>query len=159
MSLLTRFRPSMYLSEPPDFWATDVKPWPVTGADLEGPGGHERQTLPAEDRYAQLPWRRGFGPRTPRVTPTGPTNAATGEALAFNLLSFHMDATIRLRYLVDWGDGTISRSDLLRSGTTLSMAHAWAGPGLYHVTAQARDQYGLTSKWSRAIPVKVDDPE
>jgi outer membrane protein assembly factor BamB len=57
---------------------------------------------------------------------------------------------------VDWGDSTMSDwSDLVASGDTVALAHAWPDTGAYEVRAQARDNELQRSNWSSALTVRV----
>jgi hypothetical protein len=122
---------------------------------VDGPDPSGGETLPAEDHYALLPWRPGFGPRKPRLERLGAPPLWPGQLLAVRARSYHQDGSIRLRYIVNWGDGSVTASDLAKSGVYLELGHAWATPGTYRVICQARDQYGLTSPWSQALLVEV----
>jgi hypothetical protein len=154
---LIGFRASLYLDVPPGYWDRDRKSWPATGSDVDRGGAAFYETLPAQDRYALLPWRPGWGPRVPRLAVAGRADGWPGENLAVRARGYHMDAGIRLRYVVDWGDGIVTASGLVRSGTALVMTHAWNLPGVYAVRCQARDQYGLTSQWSAPVTITVSD--
>jgi hypothetical protein len=46
---------------------------------------------------------------------------------------------------MDWGDGSQNQSDLVVSGTTVSLSHAWVQAGTYQVRAQALDEKGASS--------------
>ncbi|MEM4259111.1 MAG: hypothetical protein QXL17_08220 [Candidatus Thermoplasmatota archaeon] len=62
---------------------------------------------------------------------------------------------VQIRF--NWGDGMISEwSTLVDSGEYVSFQKIWNTSGTYHVTAQARDQYGLLSEWSTPLLVMVD---
>ena len=153
------FRPSLYLAQPPGFWPVSTKPWPAAGSDVDGAGLAGHIPLPAEDRYARLPWRPGWGPRVPRVYPTGAAEGWVDYALGLHARLYHMDAEIQLRCVVDWGDGQVEAGDLVRSGTRVERTHAFAQPGVYGVRWQTRDQYGLTSRWSAPVSLTITGPD
>ena len=50
-----------------------------------------------------------------------------------------------LRYYIDWGDNTSTRSPEFPSGTTLSVTHTWPTPGNYTITVTATDEHNVTS--------------
>ena len=62
-----------------------------------------------------------------------------------------------LQYRFDFGDRTISDwSELVSSGTTSTISHIWENTGEYEIKAQARDQYGLLSEWSKKLDVVIE---
>lgn len=158
-AIATGFRPSFYRHDPPDYWLTDQTRWPATGSDVDQHGAALRESLPAEDRRAHMPWRPGFSPRIPVPTHAGPDHGYPGDTLRIRTQLRHMAPGIRIRAVVDWGDGAVTLSDLVASGAYVELAHAWIKPGSYRVSVQARDQYRLTSRWSSALTVRIDDPD
>jgi hypothetical protein len=158
-AIATGFRPSMHRHDPPDFWLTEQTRWPATGSDVDQHGAAQRESLPAEDRRAQMPWRPGFSPRIPVPTHVGPLHGYPGDTLRIRTQLRHMAPGILIRAVVDWGDGSVVLSDLVASGAYVELSHAYFKPGTYRVTVQARDQFRLTSRWSSALRKRVDDPD
>lgn len=61
-----------------------------------------------------------------------------------------------IRYICDWGDGTISASEIFyNSGLTGEITHIWTEKGEYDVKVKARDKSGAQSSWSAPIKVIV----
>ena len=61
-----------------------------------------------------------------------------------------------IRYICDWGDGTISASEIFyNSGLTGEITHIWTEKGEYNVKVKARDKSGAQSSWSAPITVIV----
>ena len=62
-----------------------------------------------------------------------------------------------VQYRFDWGDDNYSNwTALVRSEQPVTMTHTWSHQGTYQVSAQVRDQYGLTSLWSTPFSVNID---
>jgi hypothetical protein len=63
----------------------------------------------------------------------------------------------QLVYTFDWGDGSTSKTNLVNSGTTVRMPHAWSSAGTYSVRVMATDGNDAVSPWSATKTVKVSD--
>ncbi|UCG43212.1 MAG: PKD domain-containing protein, partial [candidate division WOR-3 bacterium] len=66
-----------------------------------------------------------------------------------------------IAFLFDWGDGSDENwSAEVRSGDTLSRAHAYPDTGRYSVRVKARDQEGNESEWTggNEVVVAYDGP-
>ena len=62
-----------------------------------------------------------------------------------------------LQYRFDFGDKTITDwTKLVPSGTTSIASHIWENIGEYEIKAQARNQYGLLSEWSKNLDVVIE---
>ncbi len=59
----------------------------------------------------------------------------------------------QVKFIFDWGDGTISETDFVDSGTNVSLSHSWSGVGVYYVRVRAEDTHGVSSNWSEALEV------
>ncbi len=57
----------------------------------------------------------------------------------------------------DWGDGSISKTDLVNSGTVVQMSHSWSQSGTYKVRVMATDCNEAKSLWSVGKTVKISD--
>ena len=55
----------------------------------------------------------------------------------------------------DWGDGSTSKTNLVNSGTSVSMPHTWSLAGTYLVQVMAKDSNDAESLWSSAKTVKI----
>lgn len=61
-----------------------------------------------------------------------------------------------IRYICDWGDGTLSASETFyNSGLKGEITHIWTKKGEYTVKVKARDKSGAQSGWSEPITVTV----
>ncbi len=67
-----------------------------------------------------------------------------------------------MKYTFDWGDGTISTTSLVSSGTASSASHSWTvasgSTKTFSVRAKATDEKGLDSGWSSALSVTIKGP-
>jgi len=61
-------------------------------------------------------------------------------------------------YTFNWGDGTISTTNLLDSGATASASHTWTQAGTYGVYVRATDSEGNASGWSPGLTVNIVKP-
>ncbi len=64
-------------------------------------------------------------------------------------------ASHRVQLIFDWGDGTLTTTQLTVSGNTLSESHRWIRPGTYDVKVQAKDELGNLSSWSGSNRVVI----
>jgi hypothetical protein len=61
-----------------------------------------------------------------------------------------------IRYIFDFGDGTIAGTETFYpSGTLVSITHTWDKGGEFNVKVKARDKSGAESAWSDPITVNV----
>jgi hypothetical protein len=60
-----------------------------------------------------------------------------------------------IKYCFDWGDNSVSWTDLYSSGETVYSSHIWEKPGEYEIKVKARDEYGLDSEWSDPLTVTI----
>ncbi len=150
-----RFRPSLYLEEPPHFWVAARRKWPATGSDVDGAAPDQRQPIPAQDRYEQVVLRPARPPLRPSLAALGATIVAVGVPVQLRITGWHPEAGWYLRYVLDWGDGTAAATDLAPAGSALTQTRSWSHPGTYLVRCRARDQYGLLSPWSRTVRIEV----
>ena len=151
-------RPSLFLDAAPHFWVPAQKRWPAIGADVDRLETGKYETIPAQDRYAKVGPRRGFGPRTPTLSAYGQTTGTVGHELVFRMVSRHSEAGVLVRYVIDWGDGadgTVEATAFTQSGLVFQRAHVWARAGQFDVKCLAKDQYGDLSGWSRALRITI----
>ncbi len=89
-------------------------------------------------------------PNQPNV-PSGPSSGTEDTVISFSFYAKDPDGH-KIRYQIDWGDGTTTTTGYYPSGVTISRSHVWnygAPSGLkYTVKVRVQDQYGLWSPWS-----------
>jgi len=90
---------------------------------------------------------------------SGPSEVVVGYPEAFTAGgSIDPDGDM-IRYIFDWGDGTITGSDFVESGEDATVYYYWTQKGEYSIKVKARDKYGAESGWSDPITVTVlNDP-
>lgn len=89
--------------------------------------------------------------------PTGPSMGMPGTFFEYNITATDPDGD-RVRYLLDWGDRTISSSGFIKSGSVAGMNHSWKKSGIYYVRAMSRDVRGANSAWSDSLRVAINSP-
>lgn len=96
-------------------------------------------------------------PETP-AAPTGPSVGGRDTLYTFMSGADHPDnIPVAIRFA--WGDGDTSDwSEFVPSGGPVSMSHAWSAPGIYAVTAQAKDTGEVMSPWSLQHDIVVGLP-
>ncbi len=94
-------------------------------------------------------------PNTP-ITPSGLSKGCISAEYPFS--TYAKDPkNDNLQYRFDFGDKTISDwTKLVSSDTTSTVSHIWENTGEYEIKAQARDQYGLLSEWSKKLYVVIE---
>jgi C1A family cysteine protease len=86
--------------------------------------------------------------------PIGPTRGNPGTSYTYSATAIDSDGDT-IRYYFDWGDGTITHSDYVASGETVSMEHTWMEKGTYDVRVQVKDEHGLEADWSDQLSVSM----
>ena len=71
----------------------------------------------------------------------GPTMGYLNAENTFTILSNDPEQD-RIRYYVDWGDGTEQWTDLYDSGEEISMSHIWSEKGTFTIYFECEDEYG-----------------
>lgn len=100
-------------------------------------------------------------PKTPRI-PSGSLVGRTTYSYTYKTMANDPDGDM-VKYTVDWGDGTISTTGYVASGTYASASHKWSGvtPGTFkgfYIRAMATDIKGAKSAWSSPLPVSMGAP-
>jgi len=116
---------------------------------------------PAGNRLDGYEWNFKTGPpNNPPNIPNCPSGPSTGYAEASYSYSIFAEDTDdnQIRYTFDWGDGTASETEFVKSGEITVQSHAWAEPGEYHVRVKATDDKGATSRWSELLIVTILAP-
>jgi hypothetical protein len=118
------------------------------------------------DKYETFEWaalwgnpgiRMGLINKAPDIptVPTGPSNGINRVDYSFITVSQDPDQE-DLCYQFDWGDGNLSGwYGPLPSGQQIEATKAWRDPGIYNVTARARDEVGGVSAWSEPLAVTI----
>ena len=94
-------------------------------------------------------------PNVPRSL-FGPSSGYVGIAHSYFTLAKDTDNDM-VKYTFDWGDGTISETDLVNSGSVESASHMWRKAGTYHVRGNATDSRGASSVFSKPLNVTIAD--
>jgi hypothetical protein len=89
----------------------------------------------------------------------GPISGYTGISHSYFTMAKDQDND-KVMYSFDWGDGTISSTDMVNSGSVESAPHIWRKAGTYHVRANATDSKGASSGWSESLDISIaeNDP-
>jgi hypothetical protein len=97
-------------------------------------------------------------PETPK-TPAGPEHLVIGMDGTYRTWSTDPNYKHTIDYRFDWdSEGSHDYSQFspsLPSRVNVSMTHTWNQPGIYSVTALAKDNYGAQSAWSNGLMVTV----
>lgn len=99
-------------------------------------------------------------PNSPSV-PIGPDMGYANASYSF-LTSANDPDQDPLIYTFDWGDGTENTSGMVESGIDINLTHTWRTPGVYCVSASAKDRMGNLANWSEKECITIvpnDRPE
>ncbi|MEO0026161.1 MAG: Ig-like domain-containing protein [candidate division WOR-3 bacterium] len=108
----------------------------VNGAISGWSGAHQITVTAGSSQAPYAPTVNGPASGNPDVSYNFDANATDPD-----------NESVSIRFA--WGDGDTSNwSSYVSSGSPITMAHAYSGPGSYSITAQARDIHGLRSPWS-----------
>lgn len=88
------------------------------------------------------------------ISMQGPVDVFVGEIGTYETSTIDPDGD-KIRYVIDWGDGSTTNTDFMTSGVTLSIDHEWSSKGSFDVKVKARDKYGKESSWSDPLSVTV----
>jgi len=86
--------------------------------------------------------------------PIGPTRGSPGTLYTYSVAATDPDGDT-IRYYFDWGEETITHSDYVASGETVSMEYTWMEKGTYDVRVQVKDEHGLETDWSDPLPITM----
>ncbi|MBC7128693.1 MAG: PKD domain-containing protein [Thermoplasmatales archaeon] len=80
---------------------------------------------------------------TPPAKPTikGPNGGRKNVQYTFYAVSYDGDGD-KIKYIVNWGDGTSSETGFMRSGENAILTHAWKKEGKYNIKIEAEDERG-----------------
>jgi len=79
-------------------------------------------------------------PELPTIS--GPTHGRIGVEYDYIFKAIDLNNN-KIRYIIDWGDGTSYTSDFYPSGTDITLSHNWTDKGKYVISAKAQDSLGL----------------
>lgn len=91
-------------------------------------------------------------PNAPAVT--GPASGKVGVNIDFNVSGTDPNND-KVKYVIEWGDGTNGTGSLVDSGTSVKFSYSWSAVGSYDVKAMSTDALGLSSGWSQALQVVI----
>lgn len=93
-------------------------------------------------------------PGQPAIS-AGKSTVLPGEMISFATSAEDPDGD-RLRYIFDWGDGSVSVTNWTESGRALSIDHSWQRAGSYVISARAEDCANASSPCSEAITIIIN---
>ena len=79
-------------------------------------------------------------PESPTIS--GPTHGRIGVEYDYIFKAIDLNYN-KIRYIVNWSDGTSFTSDFYPSGTDITLSHNWTEEGKYVISAKAQDSFGL----------------
>lgn len=92
----------------------------------------------------------------PPGPPSGPTVLDVGNTVAYEVSTTDPDGDL-VRYIVDWGTGSQTTTELYPSGQKVHISQTWMRKGVYTVKVLAQDKYGVESPWSNSLTVTVNN--
>ena len=83
---------------------------------------------------------------TPPETPSidGPTSGKKGTEHPYDVRSTDPNHD-KIKYVIDWGDGTTDTTAFYDSGVTVTVKHTWSEKGTYIIKVKAVDEHGAES--------------
>jgi len=85
----------------------------------------------------------------------GPTHGKKGTEYPYSIVSIDPDGDM-IKYIIDWGDGSIFTTLLYESGVNITVNHTWNKRGTYIVRVKAVDEHDAESDWAT---LKVSMPK
>lgn len=86
----------------------------------------------------------------------GPISGYAGISQSYFTMAKDIDGD-RVMYSFDWGDGTISTTKMVDSGSVECAAHTWARAGRFQIKANTTDSKGASSGWTDLMNVTISD--
>ena len=86
----------------------------------------------------------------------GPSFGYIGITHSYFTMAKDIDGD-KVMYSFDWGDGTITTTDIVDSGSVESAPHTWLKAGRYKIKANATDSKGASSGWTDLLNVNISD--
>jgi hypothetical protein len=87
-------------------------------------------------------------PNTPSIT--GEISGAKKTSYKYTIRTTDPEEN-KVKYCIDWADGTNNITDFYKSGEEISISHIWYKKGNYSVKVQAIDEYWAASDWATLI--------
>jgi hypothetical protein len=78
---------------------------------------------------------------------SGPSNGNIGKEYTYSCNATDPDGH-KIQYIFDWDDNTVTWTEYVDSGETISVSHSWSYEGSYIVKVKARDEYCGESDWA-----------
>jgi len=125
-----------------------------SGPNQDIPGrdgiGDTRYIIPSflynADRYPLMePWYGNHPPEAPDFDI--PSRWPVRVELCFTINSTDPDND-SIKYIIDWGDGTIDETNYYDSGVFIEICHTWEKKGLYIIKIRVVDNFDYYSDWS-----------
>jgi hypothetical protein len=93
-----------------------------------------------------------------------PTIYGPSEGYADIIYNFNIilnDSNIDIKFIINWGDGTINESDYVAAGSLFTIQHKWIHAGEYNITVTAFDSqtYATTGKAIKIYTPGANIPE
>ncbi|KAF5428905.1 PKD repeat-containing protein [Candidatus Methanophagaceae archaeon] len=95
-------------------------------------------------------------PNTPRLS--GPTSGYTSTLYRYSTSTEDPEGD-DMRHTFDWGDGTTSETEFVKSGERIVQSHAWIEPCEYRIRVRATDDHGASSRWSKTVVMNTRSSE
>ncbi len=93
------------------------------------------------------------------LPPSGPAEITVGDTITVVASSWDGNND-QIRFLINWGDGTMSNwSSLVSSNETVPFTYVYQQSGFFDIKVKAQDDNELNSTWSQAYSVQVIDNE
>jgi len=92
-------------------------------------------------------------PGNPAI-PSGPVSGKAKKSYRYTTSAMDPDGD-KVKYTLDWGDGTSSTTGLVSSGAVAGASHKWKAAGTYQVKAMATDSKGGSSGYSDPLEVRI----
>jgi len=89
--------------------------------------------------------------------PSGTLSCLPNSSYEYRAYAYDPDGE-EIRCVFDWGDGTITETEMKSSGSTFTESHAWSRLGTFYVKVKAIDSTGKESSWSQPAEVSVKFP-
>jgi hypothetical protein len=93
------------------------------------------------------------------LPPSGPAEITVGDTITVVASSWDSNDD-QIRFLINWGDGTMSNwSSLVSSNETVPFTYVYQQSGVFDIQVKAQDDNGLNSTWSHPYSIQVIDNE
>jgi hypothetical protein len=86
--------------------------------------------------------------------PQGSRTGTVQKSYSFSTSAIDPDGD-DIQIIFDWGDGSTSQTEMVKSGTSVQMTHSWSQAGTYQIRAMARDKNNAESLWSTGKAVRI----